>query len=237
MAHLLHDTFKDDKKLEELRKKSVEDVESIRKSCEVLRSYRFKVRTVEDVKSLSREEINKKVAESKQGYLDKMDGIFINQAQIDSTLAMMEEARKRGGDAAEKVATILSEYEGVPYRMDSKGRLWFDQKELEAFLNAKATYKVPAFLKEYYTKLGDVIDDLNELRKFEKDNGLSEFSAVGPYQNTPTIQGFFYDSEKDVFAYPAKAFLWLWQNGFIGESPDIEAARKAFREKWGNYNK
>lgn len=237
MAHLLHDTYKDERKLEQYKKKALEDEEAIRKACEVLRYYRFKVATVEDVKSLNQHYIDTKVEESKQTYLKNMEGLFLSQESIDKTLAMMEEARVRGGEAADKVASILAEYEGVSFKMDSKGRIWFDRKQMEKHVTEKATCRVPAVLKGYYTKLGNVIDSLNELRQFEKDNNLLEFSTVGPYQNTPNIQAYFYDEKEDKFVFPVKEFIWLWQNNLIGPGENVEDLRKEFQKKWGGLSK
>lgn len=249
MAHKLRDKIIDEKLLGELKDKAVADRDALRKSVEILRSNGYKVTSVEDIEAISVDRCKEVVQQGREAYLQRVTGFYFPQSMVDSALKNFQEAEEKCCNEAAKIVDILAQYPRVLHKLDSKGNFWFDEKTLSAFLEEKATLPFDEVDKRLYELLGQICDDLNALRKYEKEADIVGFSIRDPWENMPYIQDAFRDfSEKrnmfgvlertDTWSIDPKRYLDLKKWHFVNyKNQQFRDAEKRAREDYEKYRR
>lgn len=234
MAHKLRDTWIDEGKLKELQKQAGEDMRKVRSAVSLLRSKRYSVPTLEVLQSLSPATVSATIEQGKKDYLQKIDGLYLPQSIVDNALTEFDKAKAVCVEAAKQIEEILTQYEGVPCLFDRNGLFWWKEAPLAEFLTKKAGYTYTPDEKAYYELLGNVVDDLNALRSFERQKGWVEFSLRKPWQNAPYIQEAFLDQKGEKYEINKEIFNRLKNWQFLAtanEIPDLEREEAARRRK------
>lgn len=236
MSHKLRDTWVDESKLKKEQAQAETDINAIRAAVYVLRKNRYPVKTSSDVQTINAETVKAFIEEGKADYLMRIDDKFFPQELLDTALSSFDKALKACVDAANTIYGILGHYSGVSLKMDSKGRVWFNEKELQAFIQEKCTERFTPEDKQYYELVGNVVDALNALLDFEKKQGWVKFSLKEPWQNTPYIQDAF-RADKEGYSISKETFLDLKTWGMIcQQDATVEAERKKAQQYMRNLN-
>lgn len=83
------------------------------------------------------------------------------------------------------IQTIVEKWHFIPIKRDSKGHFWFDEKTVKAWATEQATRHFTEAQQEYYTRLGQLCELLNEIADFERQNGIKPFVLHGKQIVTP----------------------------------------------------
>lgn len=83
------------------------------------------------------------------------------------------------------IQTIVEKWHFIPIKQDSKGHFWFDEKTVKAWATEQATRHFTEAQQEYYTRLGQLCELLNEIADFERQNGIKPFVLHGKQIVTP----------------------------------------------------
>jgi len=83
------------------------------------------------------------------------------------------------------IQTIVEKWHFIPIKRDSKGHFWFDEKTVKAWATEQATRHFTEAQQEYYTRLGQLCELLNDVADFERQNGIKPFALHGKQIVTP----------------------------------------------------
>ena len=83
------------------------------------------------------------------------------------------------------IQTIVEKWHFIPIKQDSKGHFWFDEKTVKAWATEQATRHFTEEQQQYYTKLGQLCELLNDVADFERQNGIKPFALHGKQIVTP----------------------------------------------------
>ena len=101
---------------------------------------------------------------------------------------VLDEYNQAGAAAEPFVDTIeqvLVKRKDFPIKRDSKGCFWFDEKTVKAWATEQATRHFTEAQQQYYTKLGQLCELLNDVADFERQNGIKPFALHGKQIVTP----------------------------------------------------
>lgn len=236
MSHKLRDTWVNGSKLKKEQAHAETDINALRAAVDELRENRYPVKTASDVLDINAETVRAFIEEGKADYLSRIDDKFFPQELLDAALNSFDKALNACVEAANTIYGILGHYSGVSLKMDSKGRVWFAEKELQAFIQEKCTERFTPEEKQYYELLGNVVDSLNALLDFEKQQGWVKFSLKEPWQNTPYIQDAF-RGDKEGYSISKETFLDLkkWEM-ICQKDATVGAERKKAQQFMRNIN-
>jgi len=83
------------------------------------------------------------------------------------------------------IQTIVEKWHFIPIKQDSRRNFWFDEKTVKAWATEQATRHFSEAEQQYYTKLGQLCELLNEIADFERQNGIKPFVLHGKQIVTP----------------------------------------------------
>lgn len=96
-----------------------------------------------------------------------------------------DDIRRRAVDPVNDIASTMEFLKGqsVKVKIDSKGRPWFDEKDVKAKVTAYATYMFSVPQREAFPYVQAISDALNAWRKFEKDKGYQQGNVLSLMNN------------------------------------------------------
>lgn len=83
------------------------------------------------------------------------------------------------------IQTIVEKWHFIPIKQDSRRNFWFDEKTVKAWATEQATRHFSEAEQQYYTKLGQLCELLNDVADFERQNGIKPFALHGKQIVTP----------------------------------------------------
>lgn len=230
--HLLNDKFVDTERAELLKKKAQLDIEKVRKAVARLKWAELPVGSDQELRELSHEKVDARIENAISEWKAQAAKMLLDPKSVDTALERYEETRQELTKHVDTLNSIMSEYKGVSFKIDSKGRPWFNEKELDNFIKESSTYFFTEVDKKYYNALGHMIDGFNELLTIEKDNSLLSFlrrDVQNPYSGGIVN---LYDRSKECFRLDRTLFVRMKHLGLImGHAPTAEDM-KNFREKY-----
>lgn len=132
---------------------------------------------VEELETVNAEWLDGQIEHSKKNIKSMLGvGSFIPSGISKQFNDNYEDIRHRAITHVDDIASVM-EYlkeQGVKVKIDSKGRPWFDEKDVKEKVNTYATYTFSDAHREAFQYLLAISDALNAWRKFEKDKGYQE---------------------------------------------------------------
>ena len=160
--------------------------------------------------------VNKQISRSQQSLKSILGaGCFIPAGISKQFETNYKEIRDRISGPVNTISAIMKSLkdDGIKVKVDSKGRPWFDEKDVKAIVDKAATYTFPDVHREGYQYVQKVIEALNELRRFEKANGFAP-------SNIMTVLGncnYFNKNSKgkDTFDMSDEQFFRAYAHGIL----------------------
>lgn len=177
MAHLLNDKWLDEALLGALRKKADADLAKLRNAVARLAWAEIPVKTYDELKAVSASMVDERIDEAVSGYRLQAKSLMLSDALLDEALDRYEDTRRELKDHVATVHAFIEHYPEVTIKVDRNNKAWLDSKALDKYLTDKATSTYSKLDKSYYTKLGTLVDALNDLCEFEEANNITPFAT------------------------------------------------------------
>lgn len=231
--HMLNDKWLDVKMQQAMTEQSERDLKKLRAAVKRLAWASVPVSTYEDIQNVSDEQVDNRIDQAVSDWKQQAVKLMLDDDSMTLALKRYEDTRSELHGHVKTIKDMLEKYPNVPIKVDKNNVAYFDSKQLEAFIKDKATIVYTTDDKAYYQKLGALVDALNDLRTFERDNHLTPFST----KDTQNIYSGgivnLYDAENDEYHLTRNLFAEMVHIGLVmGHIPTASEA-KEMRQKYG----
>lgn len=149
--------------------------QSINQCIDTLRAEGIELTTIEQVKAVSPDWLRSYIDAAKNEYFGGITNFVPNSIRQQNEQEF-EQVYTTCQPVATHLNTTLSNITEYGYYLDRNGTFWFNTKDINAAAEKAATRVFSPLEREYYSKLGDVIDAVAALHKWEKGNGFVAIS-------------------------------------------------------------
>lgn len=131
------------------------------------------VNDVETLRKVSPSWCKDFVKDAESSYLQNLSPFVVKTVQSD--------VHEKFSDSYQKAAPICNAIETIRSRLpfnikiDSKGHFWFDEKETKPFAVLHATTTYTDEEVEFYARVAEIIDAINDFEKWAAENGFEPF--------------------------------------------------------------
>ena len=170
----------------------------------------LKIESVEQLEGITPEWLDGEILKSKNNLkmIFGAGGGFIPEQVSSQFSDNYEEIRFKAQKPIASIQSALDfcKQKNVGIKIDSNGKPWLNEKEVKENIEKASTYTFTEEDSAYYTLLGNVFDALNEVRKYEKQNGLSTSELAKIISNVADVEGL---KGGNTFPFEPKDFLTL----------------------------
>lgn len=214
--HMLKDKYVDEGLVKRLSDEAKTDIEILRKAVERLRWAEIPVGTDEELRKVSDSDVDVRIDKAISDYQAEAKRMLLADDLLAEALRRYEQCRNELKGHVATIHRLLKKYEGVHVKFDSKSNAWWNEKELQECMATKSTHVYSDVDKALYTKLGAVVDSLNDLLQYEKDHQLThvfEKEVNDPYNG---IFGL-YNREAKTYEISRERYDRMVKAGFVKE--------------------
>lgn len=233
--HMLNDKWTDPNKVALMQRQSDVDLGKLRESVDRLRWASVDVSSPEAIHKVSDSDIDNRIEEIKRDYSKQATTLILGADKVAEAMTRYDELAGELKSHVSTIHRILGRYDGVSIKVDSKGKVWFDEKQLKSFIEAKCTTLYNDIHKKYYSLLGQVVDALESLREFETGNQLHPLSdcIINDIRNPMSN---LYDYKQEKFMLNRSIFSDMLRNGYVMQHELSEQERREIehRMRYGN---
>lgn len=178
MAHLLKDTLVNQQNVESFINDVERDRKTLNECIATMRKNELDVNTVDDLMTITAKGyLRKFIDDAKAAYFGGLNTFTPREIKADIS-AKFEKIFNANIDAVTTAAKIIA---NNPYTMNvtSDGRFFFSEKEIKDAAVKKSTRTFTPEEKEYYRLMGNVIDSMAEMTRWEEVHKWTPFSKQG----------------------------------------------------------
>jgi hypothetical protein len=180
MSHIIKPTFHDERKVAAYKEHARQQEKQMQDAAVTLMQLlNFKFESVDEVRSMTLDYLKTKIEESRNrmiGTLKVSSFVPEKVAQFyDNSFAeVLKEAEPQINTLRNAIQFFDNEKIGL--KIDSKGRPWANEKDVEKIANEKTIFTFSDEQRKYYSVICDALDALNEITKYEKQQKINRFS-------------------------------------------------------------
>lgn len=219
--HMLKDKYVDEGLVKRLSDEAKTDIEILRKAVERLRWAEIPVGTDEELRKVSDSDVDARIDKAISDYQAEAKRMLLADDLLAEALRRYEQCRNELKGHVATIHRLLKKYEGVHVKFDSKSNAWWNEKELQECMATKSTHFYSDVDKGLYQRLGVVVDALNDLIRYEKQQQLVhvlEKEVSDPYN---AIYGL-YDREAKVYSISRERYDRMVKAGFAKQHEPSE---------------
>lgn len=226
MAHLLKNTYKDEKLEQLLVKKADSDIVKLRKAVDRLRWASIPAGTDGELRQLSDELVNHRMDDVETDYREQAQRMMMAGDTVAEAMRRYSDVRDELLQCVKTVRNILTTYGTVHFKFSSDGRAFFSEQELRGYISQKSLRKYDETDKQLYSMLGDLADALDKLHTYEHVHRLIAFtdrligSVYEPLSN-------LYDFDRQHFQMNPTLYNQMLDAGLVGEAEISESDFKS----------
>lgn len=232
MEKRLKKAYLDEAKRDKILSEIEADRQSLNANVEKLRGeLSISIDDIETLQAVSPEWCKDYVKQAEESYLQNLSAFVVKTVQND----VHDKFRAAYEAAAPLCAQIqkILRYRKFTIKQDSKGRFWFDSKETKALATETATIHYSEDEVEFFNKVSEIIDNINEFEKWAQIKGFDPFfteqrSVIWNGGTvTDNIISILTDTELTAFGgvntknhltFNAEVFRELLNKGFVNQS-------------------
>ena len=141
------------------------------------------VNDVETLRRVSRDWLRSYLTSNYKRFVEASG--FVPAATRQRVLTEYNQAGAAAEPFVDAIKAVTAKWKDFPIKQDSKGKFWFDDKTVKAWATEQATRHFTEAQQQYYTKLGQLCELLNDVADFERQNGIKPFVLHGRQVVTP----------------------------------------------------